>query len=91
MIRYLSFLALLLPAPLLAVLQIRPYVIGLPDPDPSVRDTDPNPLVRDTDPDQSIRKKNIESYCFMTSYDFLSFKNYLMSLQKEVSKKTFFF
>jgi hypothetical protein len=47
---------------------------GLPDPDP-------NPLVRgmDPDPDPSINminnKKNLESYYFVTLFDFLSLKN----------------
>ena len=40
--------------------------LGLPDPDPLVRDTDPAP-----DPDPSIikqnSKENIDSYCFVTS------------------------
>ncbi len=39
----------------------------LPDPDPLVRDTDPNSL--------SLSKKNIDSYCFVTFYEFLSLKN----------------
>ncbi len=44
--------------------------LGLPDPDPFVKDTDP-----DTDPDPSIikqnSKKNIDSFCFVIFYDFL--------------------
>jgi hypothetical protein len=44
-----------------AVLRIRirriHMFLGLPDPDPLVRDTDPDPLVRDTDPDPSITKQ----------------------------------
>ncbi len=47
------------------------YALGLPDPDP-------NPLDRDPDPDPSIikqkSKKIIDSYRFVTSYDFLSLK-----------------
>jgi hypothetical protein len=46
-----------------------------PDPDPSVRGMDPEP---DPDLDPSItkqkRKKNLDSYCFVTSFDFLSLK-----------------
>ena len=62
--------------------------LGLPDPDPLVRgmDPDPDPLVRgmdpdpalDPDPDPSIimqkNKKNLESYYFVTLFDFLSLK-----------------
>ncbi len=40
---------------------------------------DTDPLVRGTDPDPSIikqnSKKNIDSYCFVTSFYVLSFKN----------------
>jgi hypothetical protein len=42
---------------------------------------DPDPLVKGTDPDQDFsitkqnNKKNIDSYCFVTSYYFLSLKN----------------
>jgi hypothetical protein len=51
---------------------------GLPDPDPLVRGVDPNP-----DPDPTIillsscknNKKNLESYYFVTLFDFLSLKN----------------
>jgi hypothetical protein len=50
-----------------------PHVLGLPDPGPLVRGMDP-------DPDPSIikqknSKKNRDSYCFVTSLDFLSLKN----------------
>ncbi len=43
-----------------------PYVLGLPDPDPLVRDTDPDPSITSKN-----SKKNIDSYW----YDFLSLKN----------------
>jgi hypothetical protein len=61
-----------------------------PDPDPLVRGIDPDPLVRgmDPDPDPLIRvwirirlstcknsKKNLDSYYFVTIFDFLSLKN----------------
>ena len=46
--------------------------LGLPDPDPLVRGMDP-------DPDPSIimqnSKKNLDSYYFVTLFDFLSLKN----------------
>jgi hypothetical protein len=40
-----------------------------PDPDPLGRgtDLDPDPLGRGTNPDSSIIKKNLDSYCFVTS------------------------
>jgi hypothetical protein len=45
-----------------------------PDPDPLVRGMDPDPS-----PDPSIimknSKKNLDSYYFMTLFDFLSLKN----------------
>jgi hypothetical protein len=47
---------------------------GLPDPDPLFRDKDPDP-----DPDSSSScknsKKNLDSYYFVTLFDFLSLKN----------------
>jgi hypothetical protein len=46
--------------------------LGLPDPDPLVRSIDP-------DPDPSIimqnSKKNLDSYYFVTLFDFLFLKN----------------
>jgi hypothetical protein len=36
--------------------------LGLPDPDPLVRDTDPDPSII-----KQNSKKNIDSYCFVTS------------------------
>jgi hypothetical protein len=56
--------------------------LGLPDPDPDplVRcmDPDPDPAL-DSDPDPSIvmqnSKKNLDSYYFVTFFDFLSLKN----------------
>jgi hypothetical protein len=49
-------------------------ILGLPDPDPLVRDMDPDldpDLDPATDPDPSIikqkSKKNLDSYCFATS------------------------
>jgi hypothetical protein len=71
-----------------AVLRIRirriHMFLGLLDPDP-------DPLVKGTDPDPSIIKqklyKNLYSYCFVTSFDFLRLKN---DLQKVLSRKTFF-
>jgi hypothetical protein len=62
-----------------AVLRIRIRIrihrfLGLPDPDP-------DPLARGMDPDPDPlslcknRKKNLDSYYFVTLYDFLSLKN----------------
>ncbi len=56
-----------------------PRVFGLPDPDP-------DPLVKDMDPESKIwirillsscknNEKNLESYYFVTLFDFLSLKN----------------
>ncbi len=51
---------------ILSVADPEPYVLGLPDPDPLVRGADPAP-----EPDPSFikqnSKKNIDSYCFVTS------------------------
>jgi hypothetical protein len=61
-----------------------------PDPDPSVRGMDPDP-----DPDllSSCKnsKKNLDSYYFVTLFDFLSLENYVNVgyLQKVLSKKMF--
>jgi hypothetical protein len=50
--------------------------LGLPDPDPLVRGMDPDPA---PDPDLSSScknsKKNLDSYYFVTLFDFLSLKN----------------
>ncbi len=52
--------------------------LGHPDPDPLVRgmDPDPDPAL---DPDPSIivqkSKKNLDSYYFVTLFDFVSLKN----------------
>ncbi len=54
--------------------------LGLPDPDPIVRGMDPDsdPAL-DPVPDPSIimqnSKKNLDSYYFVTLFDFLSMKN----------------
>jgi hypothetical protein len=56
----------------MAVFRIHVF-FGLPDPDPLVRGMHP-----DLDPDPSIimqNKKNLESYYFVTLFDFLSLKN----------------
>jgi hypothetical protein len=54
--------------------------LGLPDPDPLVRGMDPDPdHALDPDPDTSFvyknSKKNLDSYYFVTLFDFLSLKN----------------
>jgi hypothetical protein len=48
--------------------------LGLPDSDPLVRGMDP---ASDPDPLSSCKnsKKNLDSYYFMTLFDFLSLKN----------------
>ncbi len=50
--------------------------LGLPDPDPLVRGMDPDPAL---DPDPSIIMQNsktkLDSYYFITFFDFLSLKN----------------
>jgi hypothetical protein len=46
------------------VLRIRIHMfLGLPDPDPLVRGTDPGILLSSS----KISKKNLDSYCFVTS------------------------
>jgi hypothetical protein len=55
--------------------------LGLPDPDPLVRGTDPDTL--------SSSKKNIDSYCFVTFYEFLSLKNDVNALSKRNNEKNF--
>ncbi len=51
--------------------------LGLPDPDPLVRCMNPDPAPG-PDPDPSIimqnSKKNLDSYYFVTLFDFLSLK-----------------
>jgi hypothetical protein len=58
--------------------------LGLPDPDPLVRGMDP-------DPDPSIilknSKKNLDSYYFVTLFDFLSLKNYVNEASKSNKQK----
>jgi hypothetical protein len=58
----------------------------LPDPDPLVRCMDP-------DPDPSIimqnSKKNLDSYYFVTLFDFLSLKNYVNVPLKSKKQKNF--
>jgi hypothetical protein len=54
-------------------------ILGLPDPDPLVRGMDPDP---DPDPDPTIillsssknSKKNLDSYCFVTSFGLFIFE-----------------
>jgi hypothetical protein len=61
--------------------------LGLPDPDPLVRDMDPYPA-RDPDPDPSIIMQTlITRYYFATLFDFFSSKMILMYLQKVISRK----
>jgi hypothetical protein len=43
--------------------------LGLPDLDPLVRGMDPDPS------SSKKSKKNLDSYCFVTSFGFLSLKN----------------
>jgi hypothetical protein len=55
--------------------------LGLPDPDPLVRDTDPDPSIISKN-----SKKNSDSYCF----DFFSLKNDVNAHSKSmvISKKS---
>jgi hypothetical protein len=60
-----------------------------PDPDPSVRGMDPD-LDQDLEPSitKQKRKKNIDSYCFVTSFLLCIFEIKYMYVQKTISKKT---
>jgi hypothetical protein len=59
---------------------------------------DPDPLLRGMDPDldpsiaKQKSKKNVDSYCFVTSFGLFIFEMMYMYryLQKVISKKTFF-
>jgi hypothetical protein len=62
--------------------------LDLPDPDPLVQGTGPDP-----DPDPSIikqkkSKKNLDSNCFVTLYDFLPLKNDVNVASKSKRPKT---
>jgi hypothetical protein len=51
---------------------------------------DPDPLVCGSDPDPSIiinSKKNLDSYCFVPFYDFLSLKNDVNVVSKSNKQK----
>jgi hypothetical protein len=56
--------------------------LGLPDPDPLVRCMDPDP-----DPDPSIIMQNLDSYYFVTLFDFLSLKNDVNVLPSKSKKQ----
>jgi hypothetical protein len=68
--------------------------LGLPDPDPLVRGMDPDrdPAL-DPDPDPSTvsscknSKKNLDSYYFVTHFDFLSLKNSVIVASKSNKQK----
>jgi hypothetical protein len=53
-------------------------------PDPLVRGMDPEP-----DPDPSVIKKNLDFYCFVTSFGLLSLKNDVNVPAKSDEKKNF--
>jgi hypothetical protein len=58
---------------------------GLLDPDPLLRGSDPDPYLQRIQVLQSSNKnskKNLDSYCFVTSYNFLFKKNDINVLQK---------
>jgi hypothetical protein len=65
--------------------------LGLPDPDPLVRGMDPDP---DPISLSKYSKKNLDFYCFVTSFDFLSLKMigtvYKSNIQENVFKKISF-
>jgi hypothetical protein len=65
--------------------------LSLPDPGPLVRGMDPDP-VPDPDPSSSCKnsKKNLDSYNFVTLYDFLSLKNDV-NVPSKSNKQNFFF
>ncbi len=78
-------------------------IISVPNPDPwddgihmlsGLPDPDPNPLVRCMDSDPSIirkkGKKNLDSYRFVTTFDFLSLKNDVNVPPKSNEQKPFF-
>jgi hypothetical protein len=48
--------------------------LGLPDPYPLVRGVNPDPSIILLSSSKNS-KKNLDSYCFVTSLDFLSLKN----------------
>jgi hypothetical protein len=64
-----------------------------PDPDPLVRGMDPDPAL-DPDPDLSIimekSKRNLDSYYFVTLFDFLSLKNDVNVVSKSNKQKKLF-
>jgi hypothetical protein len=64
--------------------------LGLPDPNPLVRGMDPDPAL---DPYPSIlvqkSKKILDSYYFVTIFDFLSVKNDVNVPSKSKSRKNF--
>jgi hypothetical protein len=64
--------------------------LGLPDPDPLVRGMDQDPAP-DPNPDPSIIKqkyqKNLDSYCFLTSFGNFFFEN---KPSKSNKQKNFF-
>ncbi len=68
--------------------------LGLPDPDPDplVRGMDPDPTL-DPDPDPSIimqnSNKNIDSYYFVTLFDFLYLKNDVTVASKSNKQEKF--
>jgi hypothetical protein len=54
-------------------------------------DPDPHPLVRGMDPDPSINsKKNLDSYCFVTFFYFLSLKKDVNVPSKRNKQKNLF-
>ena len=62
--------------------------LGLPDPDPLVRGIKPNPTP-DLDPSiiMQKKKKNLDSYYFVTLFDFLSLKYDVNVPSKVLSRK----
>jgi hypothetical protein len=59
---------------------------GLPDPDSLLRDPDPDPSII-----KQNSKKTLDSYCFMTSLDFLSLKKDVNVPAKSNKQKNLFF
>ncbi len=67
-------------------------ILGLLDPDPLIRgvdsDLDPSIILLSASKNS---KENLDSYGFVTSFDFLSFKNYVNVPSKSNKQKNFFF
>jgi hypothetical protein len=57
--------------------------LGFPDPDPLVRGIDPDPV------SSKNSKKNLDSFCFVTSFGLFIFEKGCNVYSKVLSRKTF--